>query len=401
MSGLSWRFALRLFRARSDGFVSLMAAVSLLGIVLGVAALCVVLSVMNGFNAALTERILGVVPHVLIHLDDDTERAALTRGLRAMPEVLGVAPLRVGQALLQSPARTQVARLDGVDPDSEAEVSRIPGTIVDGDFDALGPGGIVLGAPLAGWLGVGVGDRITLVVPEQGDNAQVVPRLRVHRVVALFEVGAEPDFGLALVHLDDLESDAPAALRLRLADVLAAPEFARRLIARPGFEGLTVDSWASTHGSLFATVRLEKQLMFAMVFLIVVIGAFAIVSAQVLLVDEKRGEIAILRVMGASRGQVAAAFFMHALMLGLAGITIGLAVGVVMSLRISGIVAWVEAALGTRVLAGTYFEVLPSVILVQDLVAIALLALLLVVVAGLLPVRRVASRIPWETLRHA
>lgn len=395
---LGWRW----FRTRSrDRFIGFMALVSLVGIVLGVAALTLVMSVMNGFDAELSRRILGVIPHVQVRAREDP---ATRRALRRAPGVTGTAPLLEGRALLRGPARIQVVGLYAVDPERERQVSVLPSATVEGRFEALDPGGLILGAPLARYLGLAVGDPLTLVLPrvlpDGTGGGRLRPEFRRLRVRALFEVGAEPDYAVAVAHVDAFRGSLGNAerIRLTLADPFRLDRTLEALRELPGVE--VVETWRDTHGTLFETVRLEKNLMFTVVLLIVAVAVFAIVSSQVLLVEEKQGEIAILRVLGLPRRRVAAGFFAHGMLAGGIGVILGLALGLVLSLQITAIVGFFEGLLGVRVLAGTYFDAVPSQVRGGDLLRIAGATLALVAVASLEPARRVAGRVPWEALRN-
>ena len=404
---------LRYTRAkRRNHFISFISMTSMMGIGLGVAALIVVLSVMNGFQKELRERILGVASHVQVsgsggQLEDWAEVAHKTA---AHPQVVGAAPYINAQAMLtfQSAVRGSVVR--GILPEMEDKVAEISSHMIAGRLQALVPGefGIVLGAELARALAVAVGDRVTLIAP-QGlvTPAGVLPRLKQFRVVGIFEVGMfEYDSGLALVHLEDAQrlfqmGAAVSGVRLKLVDLFAAREVARDLVAQLG-GNLFVSDWTRSHANFFRAVQIEKNVMFIILMLIVAVAAFNIVSTLVMMVTDKRPDIAILRTLGATPASIMKIFIVQGVLIGVIGTLIGVASGVLLALNIDVVVPFLERLFSVQFLSREvyYISELPSDLRRSDVLTIAAVSLALSLVATLYPSWR-ASRIqPAEALRY-
>jgi len=404
---------LRYTRAkRRNHFISFISLTSMLGIGLGVAALIVVLSVMNGFQKELRVRILGVASHVQITgANGQLENwVAVAQRAAGHPQVQAAAPYVNAQGMLvyQSAVRGSVVR--GIVPGLEARVADIGSHMTAGSLEALVPGGfgIVLGAELARALAVTAGDRITLIAP-QGlvTPAGVLPRLKQFHVVGVFEVGMfEYDSGLALVHLEDAQrlyqmGTAVSGVRLKLADLFAAREVARDLAARFGGE-LYVTDWTRSHANFFRAVQIEKNVMFIILLLIVAVAAFNIVSTLVMVVTDKRPDIAILRTLGATPGSIMKIFVIQGALIGIVGTLIGVAGGVLLALNVDVVVPFLERLFSVQFLSRDvyYISELPSDLQRADVLAIAAVSLALSLAATLYPSWR-ASRIqPAEALRY-
>lgn len=402
---------LRYVRARRHTrFISVVSAVALAGLALGVAALVVVLSVMNGFDREMRTRILALVPHVLVGGEDPLrDWEPLRAQLAAVGGVSAAAPWIGGTAMLSAPGVVRGVELGGVRPQQDLAAIGVAAYLREGSLEALVPGrfGIVIGNLLARSLGVGVGDSVTVMLPEvMLTPAGVYPRMRRFEVVGIFAVGAQVDAGSALIHLEDAArlyrtGEGVHALRLVLDDPVRAPEL-RAGIAGQIPEGLAVSDWSLSQGTLFGAVRMEKRMVSLLLLVIVAVAAFNIVSILTMVVAEKRAAIAVLRTMGASPGQVMAVFSAQGTLIGLAGVGLGLAVGVPLALSIGGIAARLEALLGVRLFDPTVYFIsyLPSEVRTADVVGIAASALLLCLLATLYPARRAARIGPAEALRY-
>lgn len=404
---------LRYTRAkRRNHFISFISMTSMAGITLGVAALIVVLSVMNGFQKELRTRILGVAAHVqLVGFDGGlTDWRGLVEASRRHPEVTGAAPYVNAQGLLSFEQTVQGALIRGVLPDLENTVSDIGASMKSGRFEDLRPGefGIVLGNELARNLGVRVGEKVTVIAPQgQVTAAGVLPRLKQFRVVGVFEVGMyEYDSGLAIMHLADAQrlyrlGERVSGVRLKLKDLFAAPRVSRELAASlPGDVYLT--DWTRSHGNYFRAVQIEKRVMFIILTLIVAVAAFNIVSTLVMAVTDKQADIAILRTLGASPGSIMKLFIVQGALIGFIGTVIGVAFGVVIALNIDTIVPFIEHTFDVQFLAKDvyYISELPSDLHVADVVTVALVSLVLSLVATLYPSYRAARLNPAAALRY-
>ena len=406
---------LRYTRAkRSNHFISFISMTSMIGIALGVAALIVVLSVMNGFQQELRTRILGVASHLQVTGADnalsDWQRMA---GLTALhPEVQASAPYILAQGLLSYGQAVQGAVVRGVLPEQESRVADIGAHIKAGDFTALKAGefGIVLGADLSRMLGVGLGDKVVLMAPQgQFTPTGVVPRIKQFRVVGIFQVGMyEYDAALAFIHLDDAAKlyrmgDKVSGLRLKLADLYQAPQVARDLSRQLGAYGnYYISDWTEQHANFFRAVQMEKRVMFVILALIVAVAAFNIVSTLVMAVTDKRADIAILRTLGASPNSIMWIFIVQGALIGVIGTLLGMAGGVLIALNIGTIVPFIEHLFGVQFLAKDiyYISDLPSELQWADVITITGVSLVLSLLATLYPSRRAAKTNPAEALRY-
>jgi lipoprotein-releasing system permease protein len=410
------RIGLRYTRAgrrarRRNAFISFISAISIGGIALGVMALIVVLSVMNGFQRDVRDRMLSVIPHIQIEAMEGSLRDwnDVAARARSDSEVLASAPLVQAQAILIRDDAVRGALISGIDPAQEPHVSDIAQHVEGASIDALAAGqfGIVLGRELAHALGVDVGDKVTLVVPEGNlTPAGMVPRLKQFRVVATFSSGHyEFDSALALINLSDAERlfrvPAPTAVRLRLRDMQKAPEVAERLARLLGPDVLVRD-WSSVNRTWFAATQIEKRMMFLILALIVAVAAFNLVSTLVMTVTEKYADIAILRTLGASPSSVMAIFMIQGALVGLLGVGLGVSGGLLLATHLETIVPVIERAFGIHFLDPSIYFIseLPSDPRASDIIPICIISLSLSFVATLYPSWR-ASRIrPAEALRY-
>lgn len=407
---------LRYTRAkRRNHFISFISLISMLGILLGMVALIVVLSVMNGFHKEIQERILGMTSHATISAADGRglgDWRALLAQVRAHPAVLGAAPFTEIEAMLMSHGQTNAALLRGILPAEEDQVSALRADLTAGAVEALRPGAfnIILGSELAMMLGVGVGDQVTVVTPQvNATPVGVMPRLKAFTVVGLFEVGmADYDRGAAFMHLQDaatlmrLGADQAQGLRLKFADLFQAPRTARAVAATLEEGYYRVSDWTQVHRNFFAALRTEKRMMTIILFLIVAVAAFNIVSTLVMVVTDKRADIAVLRTLGASPATVMAIFMVQGTAIGLVGTLFGALGGVVLGWNVETIVASIEQAFGVHFLDPSiyYISTLPSDVRLGDVLRIAGGAFGLSLLATLYPAWRAARTDPAEALRY-
>jgi len=405
---------LRYTRARKGSgrntFISFISLISMAGIALGVAALIVVLSVMNGFQHELRTRILSVASHIEIRgipqIKDWTRVAQLAR---QNSRVIAAAPYVLGQAMVTAGEANRGALIRGVDPAREDTVADIGRHMRYGSLAALRAGefGIVLGAELARGLGVIAGDSVVVITPQGTVTpAGTLPRVRSFKVVGTFEVGMfEFDSGLALIHLEDAQKlyrlDGVSGVRLKLDDLFAAPTVAREL-----WQTLPVTAevrdWTRNHANFFRAVQIEKRVMFIILTLIVAVAAFNIVSAQVMVVTDKQADIAILRTLGAAPGSILAIFVVQGALIGFIGTAIGVIGGVLLALNVDVVVPAIERAFNMQFLDKTiyYISDLPSDLLSADVITIAAIALGLALVATLYPAWKASRVNPADALRY-
>ena len=404
---------LRYTRAkRRNHFISFISAISMAGIALGVAALIVVLSVMNGFQKELRNRILGVASHVQISGANNqlSDWQSVAKIAAQDPRVKAAAPFVNAQAMLTVGQAVRGSVIRGILQEREEQVAEIGLHMRAGKLEALRAGefGIVLGSELARALGVLVGDKVALIAP-QGlvTPAGVIPRLKQFTVVGMFEIGMfEYDSGLALVHLADAQKlyqmgDAVSGVRLRLEDLFASREVARDLMTKLGGDLYATD-WTRSHANFFRAVEIEKRVMFIILLLIVAVAAFNIVSTLVMLVTDKQSDIAILRTLGASPGSIIRIFMVQGTLIGVIGTFVGLVLGVLIGLNVDTVVPFVEHLLGFKFLAKDiyYISDLPSDVQLGDVATIGLVSLALSFVATLYPSWRASRVNPAEALRY-
>ena len=404
---------LRYLRARkASRFVSFISLVSLLGVAVGVAALIVVLSVMNGFEQELRGRLLNLTSHAVVTAPGSRLRnwEPVLETVQRTPGVAGAAPFVEVQAMLAHGGLLKGTLLRGVDPTREPAVSRVEEHMLVGSLSLLEAGSdhLVLGRLLAARLRVGLGDSLTLLVPTGGETGtRLVPRLRRFTVVGLFEVGMEEQDGLlALAHLDDAAAargrpGEVSGVRLQLEDLFAAPRISRELAAAlgPGYEAR---DWTAENASYFRAVRIEKTMMTIILSLVVAVAAFNIVATLVMVVTDKRAEIAILRTMGLSPGSVMRVFLVQGAAIGTAGTLLGVLLGVPLALNVGTVMPAIESLFGFSVLPVEVYYItrLPSDLRVPQVVMITVIALSLCLLSTVYPSLRAARTEPAEALRY-
>jgi lipoprotein-releasing system permease protein len=393
-------------------FVSFITWVSLLGVALGVLALITVLSVMNGFGTELRSRLLSLSAHATLTASGGAIADWRTRilELQGAAGLTGAAPFIDTDAMLSRTPSMSGAIVRGIDPALEAKVSTIAGAMREGKLSDLEPGAnrIVLGRMLAYQLQAGVGDAVTVMAP--GGTAAgggIVPRLQQFEVVGIFEVGLqEHDSVLALVNLQDAEAfrglSGPTGIRLKFNDVLKAPELARIAASRlpPGF---TLRDWTQENQAYFRAVRIEKTMMGLILMLIVAVAVFNIVATLVMVVSDKRTDIAILRTLGMSPRGVLAVFITQGLLIGWIGTAIGVVLGLELALHVDVVVPFLEHTLGFHIMDDPdvyYISGLPSEPHAGDVIRIALAAMFLTFIATIYPAWQAAKTQPAEALRY-
>ncbi|MBC7434624.1 MAG: lipoprotein-releasing ABC transporter permease subunit [Bdellovibrionales bacterium] len=409
---LGWRYTRAGRSTRRNGFISFISGVSMLGIALGVAALIIVLSVMNGFQKEVRDRMLSVVSHIEIFAPNG---AALPDAARTMaearknPEVIGAAPFIAAQALLARGEDMKGTIVRGIDPAHEGEVTDLAVELKNTALTQLIPGnfGIVLGGELARSLGARVGDLVTLIAPSgQVTPAGVVPRLKQMTVVGTFDSGHfEYDSALVLIHQDDaariFRLEGPTGVRLKLKDLNQARQVAAKLGSSLTGEVLIRD-WTRQNRTWFAAVQLEKRMMFIILTLIVAVAAFNLVSTLVMTVTDKRADIAILRTLGASPKSIMYIFIVQGAMVGVIGTVAGLTLGLLVALNIDVIVPALENALNASFLPRDIYLIsrMPSDPQSSDIMPIAIISLVLAFLATIYPSWRASRVNPAEALRY-
>jgi lipoprotein-releasing system permease protein len=408
---LGWRYTRAGRAGRRNGFISFISGVSMLGIALGVAALIIVLSVMNGFQKEVRDRMLSVIAHIEVFdaaggaLPDWQATAAAAR---KDSRVIGAAPFVAAQALVGRGDELRGAVVRGIDPALEGQVTDLARTQAP-LMARLKPGewNIVLGAELARMLGARTGDKVTIVAPGgQTTPAGVVPRLKQFTLVGTFEAGHyEYDSGLALIHVDDaarlFRVEGPMGVQLRLNDVQGARQIGGELQASLG-PAVIVRDWTRTNRNWYDAVQIEKRMMFIILTLIVAVAAFNLVSTLVMTVTDKRADIAILRTLGASPHSVMGIFIVQGAMSGIIGTLAGVVLGLGVAVNIDVIVPAIERALGVAFLPGSIYVInhMPSEPLASDIVPIIVISLVLAFAATLYPSWRASRVNPAEALRY-
>jgi lipoprotein-releasing system permease protein len=405
---IGWRYS---FSRKRNRFTSLIATISMLGMVLGVASLIVVLAVMNGFAGELRGRILSLVPHGYIESPDAGIEGwrALLGDIEGNAGVVAVSPYITEKVILAQGRTLRGAVLTAVEPELENKVSNIAGVMLEGTLDSLESGSfnVVLGATLARMLGVGLGDTVTVTVPRLTVTPLgVFPRTKRLTVSGLFEVGAQQDVFQAYISLDAGQrllgsKGLVDGLQVKTRDLFAAPEIMAEL-SRDYSDGYLVKDWSQTQGSLFRAVKMEKIMVSLLLLSVVAVAAFNIVSTLVMSVAEKRRDIAVLRTMGARAQGVMAIFLAHGLMLATVGISIGAALGILLASNIAAIVGAMERILGMKLFdpAVYFISELPADLQWSDVSLVVLASLLLSLLATLYPAWRAARIAPAEVLRY-
>lgn len=402
---------LRYTRAkRRNQFISFVSGFSLLGMTLGVMALIIVLSVLNGFDRELKGRILNVIPHGFISAEGPVnDWQQLADQVEGMPGVIATSPYISGFGMASSDYGSEMVEIQGILPEAEKRVSVVDQHMLRGELDDLKAGewGIVIGRILARFLNVDVGDQISILTPRVSTTPMgPVLMPRQFRVVAIFDVGAEVDKTLVMIHMDSAQRlfryrDSVEGLHVRVNDIYrAGPVMSDVASALEG--DYQVRDWSQTQGSLFQAVKMEKILIMLMLMIIVAIAAFNIISSLVLMVADKRSDIAVLRTLGMTARQIMAIFVVQGSAVGLAGIVLGVIFGILGAFYVGDIVSFLESLFGQKIFdPGVYYiSELPSHWLLSDTLIVVGVAIVMSVLATFPPALRAARIAPAEALRY-
>ena len=404
---------LRYTRARRrNHFISFISLTSMIGIALGATALITVISVMNGFERELRERILGVASHATISGFDRAleDWESLAAQAEAHPEVVGAAPFVESQGMLIHAGQVRGVLIRGVSPPREPRVSEVGRFLIEGRLESLAPGefNVLIGRDLALRLGATAGARVTLVAPQARITpAGVLPRMRRFTVTGIFEAGhAQYDSSLAVIHLEDAQrvfrlGRGVSGLRVKLTDMFDAPRVSRELARAFGGQYWLRD-WTQHHANFFRALKIEKTVMFVILTLIVAVAAFNLVSTLVMVVTDKESDIAILRTLGASRSSILSIFVVQGTAIGIAGTLAGVAGGVALATHVETLVPAIESFFGVKFLSPDvyYISAVPSDMRWRDVAAVGGVAFVMSVLATLYPAWRASRVQPVEALRH-
>jgi lipoprotein-releasing system permease protein len=396
---------------RRNHFISFISMTSMIGLALGVLAMIVVLSVMNGFQKEMSSRILGMVPHAVISgvkpLDD--WQPAATASLKD-PQVTAAVPFTEMDGMLSYKGSMQPIQINGVDPALESKVSIVTQHIVQGRLQDLKPGefGVVIGEITARRFRLNVGDKLTLIVPEiSSAPGGITPRLQRLTVVGVFKVGAELDGSMALVNVADAaviqrwQPNQVQGVRLALTDLYAAPQVSSAIVAGLGAD-YRADDWTHTQGSLFSAMKMEKTMIGLLLLMIVAVAAFNIIATLIMVVNDKGADIAILRTIGATPRQIMTIFMVQGTVIGIVGTVIGGVLGVIAAINVSQIVGWVERVTGQHIFTSDVYFIsnLPSQLEGSDVALICSAGFILSFLATIYPAYRAAQIQPAHALRY-
>ncbi|WP_085716745.1 lipoprotein-releasing ABC transporter permease subunit [Pseudomonas sp. B28(2017)] len=398
---------------RRNRFVSFISMTSMIGLALGVLAMIVVLSVMNGFQREMSSRILGMVPHATIvgvnPIDDWKPVAAAAM---KNPQVTAAVPFTEMEGMLSYKGTMQPIQVSGVDPALEGQVSIVAKHIVQGSLEALKPGefGVVIGEITARRFRLNVGDKITLIVPEVSNApGGITPRMQRLNVVGVFKVGAELDGTMALIHMADAaqmqhwEPNQVQSVRLAVKDLYAAPQVSSDIATGLGAAAYKADDWTHTQGSLFSAMKMEKTMIGLLLLMIVAVAAFNIIATLIMVVNDKGADIAILRTIGATPREIMAIFMVQGTVIGIVGTLIGGVLGVIAALNVSEMVGWVERVSGQHIFSSDVYFVsnLPSELQGGDVALICTAGFVMSFLATVYPAWRAAKIEPATALRYS
>ena len=397
---------------RRNRFISFISFASMLGIMLGVMVLITVLSIMNGFEKELRDKILGVVAHVTVSGTNGqlSDWATQVERLRKEPHVIGAAPYVQKQVMLTNGNQMRGVMLQGIDPQQQDQVSDVDFKMLDGNFANLKPReyGIVLGVEVASALGVMPGDKVTVVVPQvQVTPAGILPRIRRFTVVGVYQIGhPEYDGMTSFIELSDASrlfslGEDIGGVRLKVDDLFAAQEIGHTLQNTLG-KDFNVTDWSEEHGSFFRAVKTERIAMTLILFLVVCVALFNLVASLVMTVNDKQADIAILRTFGMSGERIMRVFMIQGSIIGIFGTVVGVTLGVLLSLHIGEVVGWLEHTFGFKVFSADIFYIseIPSDLRWENVLWIGLASLIASVLATVYPARRAAQIQPAESLRY-
>ncbi len=396
---------------RRNHFISFISMTSMIGLSLGVLAMITVLSVMNGFQREMSSRILGMVPHAMIigakPLDDwqPVAAAALKN-----PEVVAAVPFTEMEGMLSYKGSMQPIQISGIDPAQEGKVSIVTQHIVQGSLEDLKPGefGVVVGEITARRFRLNVGDKLTLIVPEaSSEPGGITPRMQRLNVVGIFKVGAELDGSMAMIHMADAaqmqrwEPNQVQSVRLKIKDLYAAPAVSGAIAGSLG-DGYRADDWTHTQGSLFSAMKMEKTMIGLLLLMIIAVAAFNIIATLIMVVNDKGADIAILRTIGATPGQIMGTFMVQGSLIGVVGTLIGGVLGVALALNVSDVVGWIERVSGQHIFTSDVYFIssLPSELQWGDVALICSAGLVMSFLATIYPAWRASQVEPAMALRY-
>jgi len=392
-------------KSRLVSFISLM---TMIGLTLGVAVLITVLSVINGFDRELKNRILGIVPQATIASSQImTNWEGLATDIAKQPHVLAVAPYTQLQGMLTAHGQVTGIMISGIEPEYEKKVSIVHNYMKEGHLESLQKGkyGIVLGQDLADSLGLKLNDPVTLVLPEASNSsAGVVPRFKRFEVVGIFKIGTQVDSMVAYIALNDAATllrlpDGAQGIRLKLDDIFAAPEISESIIKQLP-SNFYASNWTYTQGNLFSAFQMAKNMVGLLLLLIIIVATFNIISSLMMLVTDKKSDIAILRTLGASPLLITQIFMVQGTIIGVIGTGLGTVLGIILSLSIGDIVSWINNTFGLNLLDAYFVHYLPSYLRWQDVLLVVSVSLLLSLLATIYPALRAAKVQPAEALRY-
>ncbi|MCC5792345.1 MAG: lipoprotein-releasing ABC transporter permease subunit [Legionellaceae bacterium] len=396
---IGWRYT----RAKKrNHFVSFISLSSMLGIALGVMVLITVLSVMNGFDEEIHKRFFGMAPEVTVNGSggDISDWQTLAKNLAAVPGVKAVAPFVGGQGMMSYQGQVLPMVLTGIVPAQEEKVSNLQEKLLAGDLERLRPFGMVIGRGLADSLGLRIGDKVTVMIPQASVTpAGMIPRFKRFTVQGVFSAGSGFNFDskLAFIDMGDAQKlfqlgEAVSGLKLKIDNIYNAPNMAMQLARQLG-DAYQVGDWTQQFGAFFQAIKMEKTMMFFILLLIIAVAAFNLVSSLVMVVNDKQAEIAILRTIGATPRLILAIFIVQGMMVGILGVTMGLLGGLLLASNAPAIVEWLQHVFHVQVLSSNIYFVdyLPSKIMLSDLVKISSMALFMSFLATIYPAWR-ASR---------
>ncbi len=401
---------LRYTRAeRSNRFISFISLISMVGLTLGVAVLITVLSVMNGFDRELKTRILGMVPQATVtSAEVISDWQPLADRIKAEdPEVAAVAPFIQLQGMLTSNGQVAGIMVTGIEPEYEKNVSIINNHMTEGSIDTLQSGdfNIVLGQEMVQSLGLNIGDKVTLVLPEASPSpAGVIPRFKRFTLTGVFDISPDVNTLAAFISMNDAAKllrlpDGAQGIRLKLNDIFQAPIAAQKAAAIAPAQ-LYPSDWTQTHGNLFGAIQMEKAMVGLLLFLIILVAAFNIVSSLVMLVTDKKADIAILKTFGASPRLITQVFMVQGVVIGFIGTVAGTVLGIIFALTVSDILGFINQVFGLNLFDAYFVNYLPSQLRLIDVVLITGASFVLSFLATIYPARRAARIQPAQTLRY-
>lgn len=396
---------------RRNHFISFISMTSMIGLSLGVLAMIVVLSVMNGFQREMSARILGMVPHAsILGVQPLADWRPVADAALKDPQVLAVAPLTEMEGMLSYKGAMQPIQVSGIDPAEEGKVSIVAQHIVQGSLQALEPGeyGVVIGEISARRFRLNVGDKLTLIVPEVSSApGGITPRMQRLNVVGVFKVGAELDGSMAYIHMADAaqmqrwQPGQVQGVRLKLKDLYTAPQVSKAIATDLG-EAYRADDWSHTQGSLFSAMKMEKTMIGLLLLMIIAVAAFNIIATLIMVVNDKGADIAILRTIGATPAQIMGTFMVRGTLIGIVGTLIGGVLGVFAALNVSQIVGWLERVSGQHIFTSDVYFIssLPSELQWGDVALICSAGLVMSFLATLYPAYRASQVEPAYALRY-